>query len=169
MLPMELIWHIQDYMRWRHKTIMVSREWLGKSLRNKKVRIRTWRGQLRVFSYLRVFGPYFVGMSWHRFCKMVYINRRRRNLHYRLTWKSAAINYMKKRRCQGCGRLSRANIAGVRLCVKCRFNRNLKYSYMVMTYQARRMGVPKRILNDIPYYRMGQARLRFWHEIILHG
>lgn len=164
MLPIEVIWHIESFMRWRHATIMVSKKWLRRALK-KRVHIRTWRGYMRVHSYLRVFGPSFVGMSWGCFCDKLYIRRRQRNRHFRLTWKAAAKNYMKTR-CQACGCRSNSNVFGISLCSTCRFNPRLKYAFMVNTSKAKRMGIPSHVLKQIQHHRVGQAHLRFWHEII---
>jgi hypothetical protein len=165
MLPVEVIWHIQSFMRWRHATRMVSKEWLRRALK-KRVRIRTWGGHMRVYSYLRVFGQTFVGMSWGRFCDKLYIRRRQRNRHFRLTWKAAAQSCMKTKRCQACGCHSNSNVFGISLCSTCRFNPKLKYAFMVNTATAKRMGIPSHVLQQIAYHRVGQSHLRFWHEII---
>ena len=165
MLPMDVLWHIQTFMRWRHATIMVSQEWLRRALK-KRVRIRTWEGQMRVYSYLRVFGQPFVGMSWGCFCSKLHIRRRQRNRHCRLTWKAAAKTYMKTKRCQACGCHSNSNVFNISLCSKCRFNPRLKYAFMVNTATAKKRGIPRRVLKHIEYHRVGQTHLRFWHEII---
>jgi len=165
MVPSDVIWHIQTFMRWRHVAILVSKGWLRRALR-KQVRLRSWRGQLRIFSYLKTFGPTFVGMSWSRFCSILYVRRRQRNKHFRLTWKAAAESCMKQNRCQACGRRSNANVFGISLCSTCRFNSQLKYTYMVKTFEAKRQGIPTRILKQVEHHRVGQAHLRFWHEIM---
>lgn len=164
MLPIEVVWHILSFVRWRHATIMVSKKWLRRALK-KRVHIRTWPGHMRLYTYLRVFGPTFVGMSWGRFCKKLYIHRRQRNIHFRLTWKAAAKSYIKTR-CQACGCRSKTNVFGISLCTRCRFNPRLKYAFMINTTKAKRLGIPIHILKQVEYHRVGQSHLRFLHEII---
>lgn len=165
MLPIEVIWHIQSFMRWRHATIMVSKKWLRRAL-TKRVRIRSWLRNIRIYSYLCVFGQTFVGMSWGCFCQKLYIRRRQRNRHFRLTWKAAAEKCIKTKRCQACGCHSNSNVFGISLCSTCRFNSRLKYAFMVNTATAKRMGIPSRVLKQVEHHRVGQAHLRFWHEIL---
>lgn len=162
-LPMDTVYHIRSFMRWRDCTILISREWLHGALR-RRIRLRTWRGRVRVYSYLRVFGQAFVQMHWRRLCIQLGISRRARNIQDRLSWKAAVKQYM-CRHCKACGRSTRACVLGLPICVRCRFDPTCKYAYMVMTRDAKRMGIPKRILDTIPYHRYGQMRLRFLHEL----
>ena len=37
---------------------------------------------------------------------------------------------------------------------------------MVMVQDARRMGIPKKILDTIPYHRQGHRKLRFLQDIV---
>ena len=93
MLPFEMVYHIRDFMRWRDRTQMVSREWLYGAL-SIPVRLRSWRGKIRMYAYLKVFGHRFVRMSWPTYCVQLGICRRARNVYYRLSWKAAAAIFM---------------------------------------------------------------------------
>lgn len=163
MLPMDTVYHIRSFMRWRDCTILVSREWLHGAL-SRRVRLRTWQGRVRVYAYLLVFGQSFVQMNWRRFSIQLGISRRARNIQDQLCWKAAVKQYM-RRHCKACGRPTQACVLGLSICVRCRFDPRRKYAYMVMTLDAKRMGIPKRILDTIPYHRYGQMRLRFVHKL----
>lgn len=163
LLPMEIVYHIRDYLRWRERATMVSREWLFGTLR-RRMRLRAWRSKMRMFSYIKVFGQVDAHMSWACFCQQIGVIRRARNRHYRLTWRAAATRFMQGH-CKVCGRASRSNVFGIPICVQCRFNPRWRNAYMVMTRDARNMGVPKRILDKVPYHSYGMCHLRFLHEI----
>lgn len=163
LLPMDTVYHVRDFLRWRDRTTMVSRAWLFGALR-RRIRLRSWRSKLRMFSYLKVFGQVDAHMSWASFCHQLGVSRRARNLHYRLTWRAAATQFM-DRHCKVCGRTSRSKVFGTCICVQCRFNPRRPNAYMVMIRDARDMGIPRRILDKVPYHRHGMCHLRFLHEI----
>lgn len=166
MLPLELVYHIRDYMPWRYRAILVSRDWLFGALVGKSSR-RRWRDKRRLYSYLCVFGQTFVKLSWPAFCqRLLHVHRRARNTHFRLTWRAAADKYFNVCRCEGCGRRTYAVVFDIYLCGRCRYRRRLVNCYMVKTYQAKAAGVPKRVLDRVPYHRgtMG-CHLRFWADI----
>lgn len=158
-----MVYHIRDFMRWRDRTQMVSREWLYGAL-SRPVHLRSWRGKIRMYAYLKVFGQRFVRMSWPTYCVQLGICRRARNVHYRLSWKAAATIFM-ERHCKSCGKDTRSNVMGTAICLRCRFNPKRKYAFMVMTRDARQMGIPKKILDLIPYHQHGLCRLRFLHDL----
>lgn len=162
-LPMEIVYLIRSYLKWRDQTQLVSRDWLYGAL-SRRVRLLSWRSSIRIYSYILVFGQAYTRMSWSHFCKQMGITRRVRNTHGRLTWRAAASCYMAKR-CKACGQQSRSNVHGICLCTSCRFNPGLKYAYMIMVRDAKRMQVPKRILEQVPFHLCGMRRLRFLYEI----
>ena len=164
-LPIELVWHILEYLSYRRRTRLITREWLQKQMRG-EVRLRKWRSKVRMYSYLKVFGRSFCNRSWPRFCsETLALKRRTRNRHYRLTWRSAADDYLKNR-CKGCGRKARARVFGWNICLDCRRNPRLPECFMVSVGEARSRGVPRRVLDTVPWHGsiMG-CRLRFWKEI----
>lgn len=164
-LPMVVVYRIRDYMPWRYRAILVSREWLQGALRIKLRRLR-WRTKRRLFSYMRVFGRQFVNVSWPRFSIQVLdLNRRARNARFQLTWRAAAEKYFSVCRCVGCGRRTYSQVFDIYLCEKCRYRRRLVNCYMVKVYQAKGMGIPKRILDRVPYHQGMGCRLRFWRDI----
>lgn len=163
-LPDELIRHIMSFIRWKYLTVLVSREWLSIGL-CRRVRLRSWRGKVRMFSYLKVFGPSFVGMSWKSFCNVLGVYRRARYITGPLRWKIAAEKQMYTNRCCSCGASTRANVFGRHVCCRCRFNPSLKYSYMLSVKEARSAGVSKRILDRIDYHIYRRCHLRFMYEI----
>jgi len=165
MLPFELVYHIRDYLPWRHRCIMVSREWLGGALR-RRVQNHRWRTKRRLYSYLKVFGPQFVEYTWSNFSQTVLgITRRARNHHGCLTWMAAAKKQFTSPYCVGCGCRTSANIMDVSLCQVCRYNRRLVNCYMVKVYHTKTMGIPKSIIDGIPYHRGMECHLRFWRDI----
>ena len=163
-LPLDVVYHIRSFMRWRDCTRMISRDWLAGALR-RPVRLRSWRGRVRVYTYLHVFGQAYVRMSWAQWCAQCGIWRRARNVIDRLSWKTAAEEYM-RRRCKSCGCRSQSNVMGVCICTRCRFDSHRKYAFMVMTREAKQMGIPKRTLDKIPHHKYRQMRLRFLHDLI---
>ena len=165
MLPFELVYYIRDYLPWRYRAIMVSREWLQGALKG-KMRRRRWRDKRRLFSYMNVLGQQYMKLSWSKFCiEILHVKRRARNKHYRLTWKAAAHKYFHLCRCEGCGTRTYAVVHGIYLCYNCRYRPRLVNCYMVKVYQAKMLGVPKRILDRVPYHQGMGCRLRFWSEI----
>ena len=164
-LPIELVWHILGYMRYRERTQLITRDWLQKQMR-RRVRLRKWYCKVRMNSYIKVFGQSFCNRSWSKFCKETLdINRRSRNVHYRLTWKAAAEKIFRKR-CKGCGKETNSLVFGLPLCLQCRRNPHLPECFMVSVTEAKARGIPKRILDTIPWHgsTMG-CRLRFWTDI----
>jgi len=165
MLPFELVYHIRDFIPWRYKAIMVSREWLNTVLK-KRVRVRKWRNKRLIYSYLKVFGPGFVNMTWSHFCWVkLGLYRRARNHSDRLTWKAAAKKHFNISRCVACGTRTHSIVFDIYLCSRCRYNKKLINCYMVKVYQAKALGVPKRILDKVPYHRGSGSHLRFWKDI----
>jgi hypothetical protein len=164
-LPIVLVYHILDHLRYSDRTQLITREWLQKQMR-KRVHLHKWLSKVRMYSYLKVFDQTFSCCSWPRFCQVTLgLHRRTRNRHYRLTWKSAANDYFKNR-CKGCGRKARARVFGWNICLDCRRNPRLPECFMVSVGEARSRGVPKRILDAVPWHGsiMG-CRLRFWKDI----
>lgn len=165
LLPMVIVYHVRDYLPWRHRAILVSREWLHGAVRS-NFYPRRWRDKRLLFSYMKVFGQQFLRVSWSRFCiKVLGVTRRARNKYYRLTWKAAAHKHFNVCRCEGCGRRTYSIVMGIYLCGTCRYRRRLKNCYMVKVYQAKSLGVPKRILDRVPYHQGMGCRLRFWTDI----
>jgi hypothetical protein len=164
-LPMDIVYHIFSFLSWRRRTQMISREYLKQALQPRRRRLCRWRSRTRIFSYMRVFGPAFVGYSWGSFCRLLDVRRRARNRHYTLTWRAAAEQYMRSYRCVGCGCRTRADVFGVHLCLRCRHNSRLVHAYMVMVCEAKARGVPSRILRCVRWHASMRCRLRFWHEI----
>lgn len=165
MLPLDVIYNIRDYLPLRYKAILVSRNWLHGALNVQFGRLR-WRTRRLLFSYMRVFGSQFVNLSWSRFCIQVLgVKRRARNQRFKLTWRAAAEKYFNLCRCVGCGCRTYSLVIGIYLCDKCRYRRRLIHCYMVKVYQAKSMGVPKRILDKVPYHQGMGCRLRFWNDI----
>jgi hypothetical protein len=164
MLPIEIVYEILSYLRWKQRTGLICRDWLFKSLK-KRVRLKKWKSKLKIYSYLKTFGCFSVHQSWSNFCiRHLGVCRRSRDIHYRLTWKAAAKKYMKKR-CKCCGNYSNSNVFGIVICTRCRFNRKFKYSYMVTTTHALRIGMTRKVIKNVCYHKYGQARLRFLHEL----
>lgn len=165
-LPLEVILvEICSFLPFRYRAMTVSRKWLSLTLR-KRPKKRKWRSKVMLYSYLKSFGPRVYPVSWHYLCVVILkVTRRTRNDHFRLTWKAAATNYFSKR-CRGCGVESSSNVFGTVICMNCRQNRRKKHCYMVSVGKARAAGVPKKVLDNIPWHgsRMG-TRLRFWKDI----
>ena len=164
LLPFDIVYMIRDYLPWKYRTQLISKEWLDGALR-KRVHLKKWKSKVRLFSYMRVFGPCFARRSWHSLCITLHLHKRARNKHFRLTWKAAAHQFFEKR-CKGCCCHTRSNVFGWPICTQCRHNVNLKECYMVSVGTAVSMGIPKRILRTIPYHVSGQGyHLRFWKDI----
>jgi len=164
-LPIEIVWYILEYLKWTQRTQLITRDWLQKQMR-KRVCLRKWHYKVRTNSYIKVFGQSFCNRSWSKFCKETLdIHRRSRNRHYRLTWKAAAEKIFRKR-CKGCGKETKSLVFGIPLCLQCRRNPSLPECFMVSVAEARARGIPKRILDTIPWHGspMG-CHLRFWKDI----
>ena len=164
-LPIELVYHIFDHLRYRDRTQLITREWLQKQMR-RRVRLHKWRSKVRMYSYLKVFGQSFCNCSWPRFCKEILACKRRtRNIHARLTLRSAADGYFRNK-CKGCGTKTRANVFGWNICSDCQRNPRLPECFMVSVGEAKARGIPKRILDTVPchYIPLG-PHLRFWKDI----
>ena len=166
MLPVVIVYEILSYLRWKERTRLICRDWLFKSLK-KRVRLKKWKSKLKIYSYLKTFGCFFVHQSWSNFCiRHLGVHSRARNSNYRLTWKAAAKKYMKTR-CKCCGSSSRSNVFGTVICTQCRFNRKFRYAYILNTSRALHMGIPRDVIKRVPYHKYGQAHLRFLHELSL--
>lgn len=166
LLPFELVYHIRDFLPWQYKTTMVSREWLHTVLK-KKVRLRKWRSKRLMYSYLKVFGTFFVNTRWSSFCSLqLALVKRVRNHNNCLSWKATAEKHFDVCRCEACGARTCSVVFEIYLCSRCRFKKKLINCYMVKVYQAKEMGVPKRILDIVPYHRGSGCRLRFWKDIL---
>lgn len=165
MLPLDVVYYIRDHLSWRYRCITVSKDWLQGALRV-RVRNHRWRTKRRLYCYLKLFGPEFVGYSWQTFCRKVLGVRRRlavRQTH--LSWRAAAARRFDCCHCVGCGVKTTANVMGVSLCCRCRRNRRLVNCYMVKVYQAKSLGISKDILDRVPYHKGMGCRLRFWRDI----
>jgi len=164
-LPIELVYHILEHLRYTARTQLISREWLQKQMR-RRVRLRKWHSKVRMYSYLKVFGQPFCNCSWPRFCKETLENKRRtRNRHARLTWRSAADDYFQNK-CKGCGTKTRANVFGWNICLDCRRNPRLHECFMISVGEAKSRGIPKRILDTVPCHAIPLGpHLRFWKDI----
>lgn len=163
-LPWEIVLEIRSFLSWRDRFKMVSREWLRFGLQ-RTTRLSKWRSHRLVFSYLCVLGPASAGMTWKKYCNIIGLSRRTRNKLYRLSWRAAAHHFMFLNRCQACGCKTSALVMGESLCGRCRRQSKFKYSYMVTVTEAIQMGVPRRLLNRLPYHRHNYCRLRFLHQI----
>ena len=167
MLPIVIVYKILSYLRWKHRTQLITKEWLFLQLQ-RRIKLRKWRSKVRMSSYIKVFGLFRGSQSWHRFCiTTLNVKCRSRNRHYRLTWKAAASNYFRKR-CRGCGCKSKASVFGEVICQDCRFDPRLPQCLMVSVGKATALGVPKRILDAIPWHGSGMGQhLRFWKDITI--
>ena len=163
-LPLEIVFEIRSFLPWRDRFKMISREWIQFGLRRLR-HISRWRSHRLVFSYLCVFGPNFAGISWRRFCHIIGLLRRSRNRLYNLSWRAAAQHYMYLNRCQACGLKTKALVMGVHLCGRCRRKSKLKYTYMINVKEALQMGVPRHVLDRLPYHRQQYSHMRFFHQI----
>lgn len=166
LLPYDVIRIIRSFLHWPHRCTMISKNWLRETLQ-RRIKLYPWRYKKRMYSYMITFGERFSNRSWSNMAKNLNIKRQARNSHFRLSWHAAVVKYMRSH-CNGCGRKSRANVFGTCICQRCQRNPGLKYSYMVTTGHARRMGVTRAILNAIPYHRNQQCRLRFHHLLDGH-
>ena len=165
MLPLDVVYYIRDYLPWRYRCITVSKAWLRDSLR-RRVKHHRWRTKRRLYCYMKLFGPEFVGYSWQSFCRKVLgVRRRATNYSGHLSWRAAAARRFDHYHCVGCGSKTYANVLGVSLCAYCRYDRRLINCYMVKVYQAKARGIPKRILDKVPYHQGMGCRLRFWQDI----
>ncbi len=149
MLPFELVYEIRDFLPWRHRCIMVSREWLRGGLK-KRIWIRKWRSKRLSYSYIQVFGSGFVNTTWYLFCRDVLgLSQRIRNKHYCLSWRAAADNYFNTNRCEGCGKKTHSNVFGVYICDICKNKRRLINCHMVKVWRAKQLGIPRRIIKTV--------------------
>jgi hypothetical protein len=166
MLPLEIVYHIRDFLPWRHKAIMVSKEWLQTVLKRTAI-LNKWRSKRLMYSFLNVFGHKFVHRKWSSFCCLqLSLVKRVRNHNNCLSWKATAEKYFNVCRCEACGVKTFSFVFEIYLCSKCRFNKKLVNCYMVKVYQAKEMGVSKRILDRVPYHQGSGCRLRFWKDIV---
>jgi len=165
MLPIVIVKYIISYLPFYYRINPIKRSWVHLELR-KRIVVRQWRSKVLLYAYLNTFGTSFTQTSWHRFCIcMLKTRRRTRNLYGRLTWHAAADHFFAAR-CHGCGVTTKASVFGHRICGKCRFNRKLSHCYMVSVSTAVAMGVPRRILNTMPWHGTARGhRLRFWKDI----
>jgi len=166
MLPLDVVYHIRSFLKWRDRTLMISKEWLHGALA-RRVRLRSWSRKLRMYAYLCVFGPAFARMSWSSFCRKLFISRKAHEGYGQPTWHAAAMRFM-RRRCKACGLQTRSCVMGVAVCTLCRFDPRLKYAYMIPVRLAKQIGVPKQVLNIVPYHKYRMNHLRFFHEIQDH-
>ena len=164
MLPFELVYYIQTFLKWRDRVNMVSREWLHMGLR-KRIRLHRWSSKLRIYSYQHTFGPQMTRMSWPRLANVFGITRRARNRSYRLSWREAVKRHVTYNRCLACGQKTSACVMGYHICQVCRHNSDLVNAYMVNVQTALAFGIPRRILRQIPYHRCNKSHLRFWSDI----
>ena len=170
MLPLDVVYYIRDHLLWRYRCITVSKEWLRGALRL-RVRNHRWRTKRRLYCYMKLFGPEFVGYTWQSFClKVLGVHRRRLTVgrvpfSTHLSWRAAAARRVDYCHCVGCGVKTTANVMGVSLCCRCRCNRRLINCYMVKVYQAKSLGISKDILNRVPYHKGIGCHLRFWRDI----
>ena len=164
-LPLEIVYYILEYLRYKERMRLISKDWLQHQLK-RKTHLFKWRSKKRLYSYIRIFGTSFCNYSWSRFCQEILDRKRRsRNIHGKLTWKESANNYFRQR-CQGCGKITYAVVFSWSICPICQRNPRLPECYMVSVGEAKSLGIPKRILDTIPWHGsiMG-ARLRFWKDI----
>lgn len=164
MIPFEIVYYIQTFLKWTDRVKMVSREWLYRGLR-KKSRLIKWSSKLRAYSYQKVFGQQMTRMSWPHLACVFGVTRRSRNRAYRLTWRAAVRRYMKCNRCRACGQDTSAYVMGYHICQACRNNPKLVHAYMVNVETAIAYGVPRNLLKQIPYHRCHMSHLRFWTDI----
>ena len=162
-LPIEIVWHTLGYLRYSQRIQLITREWLKRQM-CRRVRLNKWRSKVRMYVYIKVFSQ--ASHSWRNFCKeTLQIKCRSRNSHFRLTWEAAASYYF-RRRCRGCGRKTNALVFGWNICLGCRRNPRLPECFMVSVAEAKTRGIPKRILDTIPWHGFGRGpHLRFWKDI----
>lgn len=165
-IPYDVIRIIRSFLPWDSRCRMISRQWLHEVLQ-RRIKLYKWSSMKRMYSYILALGQRFSNCSWSKMAKNLKIKRQSRNLYFRLTWRAAVVKYMQTR-CKGCGRKSRANVFGIRICRLCQRNPYLKYSYMVTNGHARRMGISQAILDTIPYHKIDQCHLRFRYLINGH-
>ena len=165
MLPLDIVYYIRDHLAWRYRCIPITREWLRGAL-HRRVKNHHWRTKKRLYCYMKLFGPEFVGQTWQTFCqKVLCLTRRVSNRSGHLSWRAAANRRFGRGHCVGCGTKTSANVMGVSLCSRCRRNRRLINCYMVKVYEARFLGIHKRVLDRVPYHQGMGCRLRFWNDI----
>ena len=165
-IPFDVIRIIRSFLPWSSRCRMVTRQWLREALR-RRIKLHRWSSKTKMYSYMIMFGQHFSNRSWSYLARTLGIKRQSRNAHFRLTWRAAVSKFMNNC-CQGCGCKSRANVFGVCICRRCQRNPRLKYSYMVTTSRAKRMGISKAMLDTIPYHQDQQCRLRFRHLLDGH-
>jgi hypothetical protein len=158
-IPYDVIRIIRSFLPWSSRCRMISKQWLHEAL-GRQIKLTRWSYKKRMYSYMITFGQRFSNRSWSNMSNYLKIKRQARNSHFRLSWRAAVINYMQTH-CNGCGRKSRANVFGIRICRRCQRNPYLKYSYMVTKGHAKRMGISQAILDTIPYHKIDQCHLRF--------
>lgn len=166
LLPYEIIRHIRSYMLWKHKTLLINKQWLYEVFRQ-KYHIRKWSSKIRVYSYMKMFGPVFVNYSWESFARLVCgCKRRHRNAQYRLSWRAAVKQVLCRNKCRSCGRQTYTNVFGIHLCLNCRKSPHKKYAYMVNIREALSMGISRKALNEIPFHNAGMyGKYRFYYII----
>lgn len=169
LLPYELIWHIRSYMLWKHKTLLINKQWLYEVFR-RRYRLKKWSSKIKLYSYMKIFGPRFVNYSWESFARTVCgCKRRRRNVHWRLTWREAVKHALCQNKCQSCGKKTHTNVFGVHLCLNCRKSPHKRYAYMVNIREALSMGISRKALNEIPFHNAGlYGKYRFYYIIRQH-
>lgn len=163
MIPFDVIYIIISFLPWKYRSVMVCRKWLRAALK-RRTKLSWWVPNKLLYSYMSVFGTRFSNRSWSTMATFFRIKRRVRNSQFRLTWQAAVRRHMTLS-CQSCGRESRASVFGVVICQRCRQNVRLKYCYMISTTRAKRLGVPKRILDETRSHLVNRKRLRFWREL----
>jgi len=165
MLPFDVVYYIRDHLPWRYRCTMVSKEWLRGALRY-KVKNHRWRTKRRLYCYMKLFGAEFVRYTWQTFCrKVLHLSRRVANHSGHLSWRAASERRFDNCHCVGCGDKTTANVMGVSLCSRCRRNQRLINCYMVKVYEAKFLGIPKRVLDIVPYHKGMSCHLRFWRDI----
>jgi hypothetical protein len=163
MLPLEVVFIIWSFLPWILRTQLLSRNFLHSSLL-KRPTLNKWRSHVKIYSFIKTFGPSFSCYTWHDLCCILHIRRKTRNIHLRLTWQASVDRYMDKH-CRGCGATTRACVMGWPICHHCRCNSSMKECYMVSIGVALSKGIDKNILTTIPYHVYTGTHLRFWKEI----
>jgi hypothetical protein len=137
----------------------------------KNMCLYSWCAKKMVFTYLKMFGPVNnTWLTWKRFgMKQLQITRRTRNFDGKLSWKESVFRKMTWGRCQGCGKTTQSVVFGTALCGNCRVLPLKTNCYMITTekavQKAKRRGVPAALIKEMPFYRLGQCKLRFNVEV----
>ena len=155
-------WLTYGLKRWARDDCWAASSWGANHISRK----RRWSCQLKLYA-----ANWLVKVSmaeWKFFCTRVLGRRRRCAPIANSSWQTTSRYHMTEQwRCRGCGVKTTAHVFRVGpLCLCCRADPQLKYSYMVPVHKALQH-VPRKRLREIPYHYGGFAapHWRFWSDI----